>query len=263
MAKKDSSEETTKGLVADTLKTTEDYPTAQNTTVDGITWFKEDSYKGTSHDWLTDVFKKASKKQTMRSKGTPDFVVTLDESDIIVVIECKGSVDDHSLFDNNEEYVEHGYGGADETEKYAINGALWYASFLKADYDVVSVGVSGQTISEAKVTSFVWPKGEDISSIAMLEDGYLEDSLVSIKQYQKDIDTVLGRRAETEEAVRKQLRRYTLDCANFLRQNGIEDNSKAGFVSAIILGLTNQESTLFKNTKNAIEHKNSTKAKKC
>lgn len=262
MAKKDSSEETTKGLVADTLKTTEDYPTAQNTTVDGITWFKEDSYKGTSHDWLTDVFKKASKKQTMRSKGTPDFVVTLDESDIIVVIECKGSVDDHSLFDNNEEYVEHGYGGADETEKYAINGALWYASFLKADYDVVSVGVSGQTISEAKVTSFVWPKGEDISSIAMLEDGYLEDSLVSIKQYQKDIDTVLGRRAETEEAVRKQLRRYTLDCANFLRQNGIEDNSKAGFVSAIILGLTNQESTLFKNTKNAIEHKNSTKAKK-
>lgn len=97
----------------------------------------------------------------------------------------------------------------------------------------------------------------------MLEDGYLEDSLVSIKQYQKDIDTVLGRRAETEEAVRKQLRRYTLDCANFLRQNGIEDNSKAGFVSAIILGLTNQESTLFKNTKNAIEHKNSTKAKKC
>lgn len=77
----------------------------------------------------------------MRSKGTPDFVVTLDESDIIVVIECKGSVDDHSLFDNNEEYVEHGYGGADETEKYAINGALWYASFLKADYDVVSVGV--------------------------------------------------------------------------------------------------------------------------
>lgn len=63
MAKKDSSEETTKGLVADTLKTTEDYPTAQNTTVDGITWFKEDSYKGTSHDWLTDVFKKASKNK--------------------------------------------------------------------------------------------------------------------------------------------------------------------------------------------------------
>lgn len=42
MAKKDSSEETTKGLVADKLKEIDGYPMAQNTTVDGITWFKED-----------------------------------------------------------------------------------------------------------------------------------------------------------------------------------------------------------------------------
>ena len=55
----------------------------------------------------------------------------------------------------------------------------------------------------------------------------------------------LNRFAATEEAVRKELRRYTLDCANFLRSNGIEDNSKAGFVSAIILGLTNKESELY------------------
>lgn len=262
MAKKASSEETTKGLVANKLKDIVGYPSAQNTTVDAVTWFKEDSYKGTSFNWLADIFKKASKKQSMRSKGTPDYVVTLDNSDIIIVIECKGDIDDHSMFKNNEKYLTYGYGSADETEKFAINGALWYASFLKADYDVVFIGVSGQTENEARVTSFVWPKGEDISSIALLEDGYLDDSLVSIKQYQKNIDTVLGRRAETEEAVRKQLRRYTLDCANFLRQNGIEDNSKAGFVSAIVLGLTNHESTLFKYTRNAIEHKKMTKAKK-
>ena len=262
MAKKDSSEETTKGLVADKLKEIDGYPMAQNTTVDGITWFKEDSSKGTSYDWLKDVFKKASKKQTMRSKGTPDYVVTLDGSDIIIVIECKGSVDDHSCLDDVEDYVKHGYGGADETEKYAINGALWYASFLKSDYDVISIGISGQTEQTARVSSFVWPKGEEISSIALIEDGYLDNSLVSITQYKSDVNSVLGRMGETEETVRKQLRRYTLNCANFLRQNGIEDNSKAGFVSAIILGLTNHESALYKNTKNAIDHKKSTKAKK-
>ena len=263
MVKKFSSEETTKGLVANKLKGIEHYPMAQNTTVGGIAWYKEDSYKGTQYDWLKEIFKKASKKQTMRSKGTPDYVVTLDDSDIIVIIECKGNAEDHSVFgDNIEEYARHGYGGPEETEKYAINGALWYASFLKADYDVIAVGISGQTESDAKVTSFVWPKGEDISNIVPIENGYLDESLVSIKQYQKDIDTVLGRRAKTEEAIRKQLRRYTLDCANFLRQNGIEDNSKAGFVSAIILGLTNRESTLFKSTKNAIDRKNATKAKK-
>ncbi len=26
----------------------------------------------------------------MRTKGTPDFIITLDDSDIILVIECKG-----------------------------------------------------------------------------------------------------------------------------------------------------------------------------
>ena len=263
MAKgKKASEEKTKGLTADKLKAISDYPSSQDVTVDGITWFKEDSYKGTSYDWLVDIFSNATKKQTQKSKGTPDFMVTLDNSETIVVIECKGSVDNHSIYSDVHEYEKHGYGNADETEKYAINGALWYASFLKAYFDVLSVAISGQTETEARVTSFVWPKGGDISEIELIEDGHLDNSLVSIKQYQKDIDRVLGRFADTEEEVRRELRRYTLDCANFLRSNGIEDNSKAGFVSAIILGLTNHESTLYKNTKTAIDQKKMAKAKK-
>lgn len=262
MAGKNISEEKTKGLTADKLKLLDDYPTAQDVTVDGITWFKEDSYKGTAYDRLSQIFSKASKKQTQRSKGTPDFIVTLDDAEIIVVIECKGDVDDHSLFTDVNGYKNYGYGSPAETEKYAINGALWYASFLKAYYNVISVAVSGQTEADTRVTSFVWPKGEDISEIEVIEDGHLDDSLVSIRQYQKDADIALGRFAATEEEVRRELRRYTLACANFLRSNGIEDNSKAGFVSAIILGLTNHESTLYKNTKTAIEQKKMTKAKK-
>ena len=263
MAKnKQASEEKTKGLVADRLKSIDDYPTAQDVTVDGVTWFKEDSYKGTSYDWLSGVFAKASKKQTKKSKGTPDFIVTLDGSKIIVIVECKGDTADHSMLADANDYAKHGFGGPDETERYAINGALWYASFLKSDYDVVFLGVSGQTEAEARVTSFVWPRGEDISEIRVIEDGLLSNAIVSIKQYLKNIDIVLGRLAGTEESVRRELRRYTLDCANFLRSNGIEDNSKAGFVSAIILGLTNRESKLYLDTKAAIEQKRMSKAKK-
>ena len=47
-----ASEEKTKGFVAEKLKNIPTYPSAQNTEVDGVTWFKEDSYKGTSYDWL-------------------------------------------------------------------------------------------------------------------------------------------------------------------------------------------------------------------
>ncbi len=257
-----TSEETTKGLTVGKLKSIEGYPSNQNLKVDAITWFKEDSYKSSEYKWLCDVFSKATKKQTLRSKGTPDFTVTLDGADIIVVIECKGDVNNHSLFENVEDYIGYGFGKPNETEKYAINGALWYASFLKSDYDVIAIGVSGQTRVETLVTSFVWPKGGEISDIALLENAYLENALVSIKQYEKDIDVILDRFSATEEAVRKELRRYTLSCANFLRSNGIEDNSKAGFVSAVILGLTNHESRLYKCSKAAIEAKKVTKSKK-
>jgi len=257
-----ASEETTKGLVADKLKNIVGYPTGQNIPVDGIMWFKEDSYKSTSFDWLSGVFATASKKQTLTSKGTPDYIVTKENSNVIVVIECKPDEKHHSVFTDLNDYKTAGYGTPAETESYAVNGALWYATFLNYKYDVVAIGVSGQTKESCKVSSFVLPRGGEITDIEILENGIIDNSIGSISQYERDVDIVLNRFAGTEAAIKKKLRRYTLTCANFLRSNGIEDNSKAGFVSAIILGLTNHESKLYKDTKAAIDAKNATKAKK-
>lgn len=257
-----SSEETTKGLTSDILKDIIDYPSNQNTKIDGITWFKEDSYKGTDYDWLSTVFEKASKTQNMENKGRPDFIIVKDSSNIIIVIECKADITDHSKYANPEEYKINGFGSSDDTTRYAIDGALWYASFLYDRYDVIAIGISGQNLTESKLTSFVWPQNGSIHDIELLADGSLEDSMQSINQYEKDIDVVLKRFAATEAKVKRELRRYTLSCANFLRANGIEDNSKAGFVSAIILGLTNHESKLYNDTKRAIEAKRTTKSKK-
>ena len=254
------SEETTKGIVSDILKELEGYPSKQDLTVDGITWHKEDSYKGTTNDWLRKTFAKASKKQTLKSKGTPDFIITKENSNIIIVIECKGDSNDHSIYEDPNDYILNGYGTPDETEKYALNGALWYATFLNDKFDVIAIGISGQIKENCRITSFVLPKGADMNKIKLLEDGYL-DSITSISQYSKNIDVVLERFASTEAEVKKELRRYTLSCANFLRSNGIEDNSKAGFVSAIILGLTNKESKLYKDTKAAIDAKKASKSK--
>lgn len=257
-----ASEETTKGLTADVLREIIDYPSNQNIKVDGITWFKEDSYKGTDYNWLSAVFEKASKKQSMENKGTPDFIVTKDNSNIIVVIECKAKTSDHSKYSDLDDYKANGFGTSYDTAKYAIDGALWYASFLSDKYDVIAIAVSGQTLMENRITSFVWPKNGDVLDIELLADGLLQNEMQSINKYEKDIEIVLERFAATEAEVKKELRRYTLSCANFLRSNGIEDNSKAGFVSAIILGLTNHESKLYKDAKSAIETKRSTKSKK-
>lgn len=257
-----ASEEITKGLTSDVLRDIIDYPSNQNIKVDGITWFKEDSYKGTDYDYLSAIFEKASKKQNMENKGTPDFMVVKDNSNVIIVIECKAKTSNHSKYSNIDDYIINGFGSSDDTAKYAIDGALWYASFLSDRYDVVAIGVSGQNLTESKLTSFVWPKNGDIFDIELLANGTLEDSMQSINQYEKDIDIVLERFAATEAAIKKELRRYTLSCANFLRANGIEDNSKAGFVSAIILGLTNHESKLYKDAKAAIDAKKAAKSKR-
>ncbi len=261
-----ASEELTKGIVSGKLSALEGYSSKQNVDHNGIIWFKEDSYKGTAYDWIKDIFAKASKKQTMLGRGIPDFVVVKERSNVIVVVECKAEINGvsskHSMFDNVEEYKLYGYGTPTETELYAINGALYYATFLNQKYDVVAVGVSGQSKSELRITSFVLPKGGEISDIEIMEDGGYNDGLVSIEQYEKEVDLVLNRFAATEEEIRKELRKYTLSCANFLRANGIEDNSKAGFVSAIVLGLTNKKSRLYRETKSAIDRKMESKSKK-
>ena len=262
MAKSKKSEQITKGIITETLSAIDGYPSGQNVKVNGITWFKEDSYNGTEYDWIGDVFSKASKKQTLKSKGTPDFMIVKEQSNVIVVIECKGSVDKHSSLSDVKNYKTHGYGLAEETENYAINGALWYASFLKDSFDVVAIAASGQSVHECRVTSFVWPKGGNYTDVEVLEDKCLDKASFSICQYEGHIEIALKRYAKTEEAVRKTLRRYTLSCANFLRQNGIEDNSKAGFISSIVLGLTNTKSKLYIDTKNAIDKKNASKSKK-
>lgn len=247
------SEETTKGLVTDKLTHIEGYPSAQNSKKNGITFYKEDSYKDTENDWLGETFRQASKKQTKRSKGTPDFMVLKQNAETIVLIETKGSIQDHSRFDNVADYIDNGYGNSNETQKYGIDGALWYATFLNDRYDVVAIAVSGQNEEQSRVTSFVLPKGKQLCDIEILEDATLKDCLVHIDVYTETLNRKLGR-DKTDEEVKKALKQYTLACANFLRSNNIEDNNKAGFISALILALTNKDSKLFKRVKQDVEY---------
>lgn len=256
------SEETTKGLVANKLSEIQGYPKFQDEKINGIVWYKEDSYKNSENSKLIEIFKKASKTQSAESKGTPDFMILKDNSSCVVVIECKSDISNQSRFENVSEYVGKGYSEySEDTKKYAIDGALWYAQFLNDSHDVVAVACSGQNKTNFRITSFILPQKGKKEELYLLEDCDYKDGLKHISQYERDINILLGRFNEQKEIVIKNLRSYTLACANFLRVNGIEDNSKAGFVSAIILGLTNKESELYKFTKKSIEEKRLSKSK--
>ena len=121
-----SSEETTKGIVANKLREIQGYPKSQDEKLNGIVWYKEDSFKNSENDKLSEIFKKASKSQTEQSKGTPDFLVLKDNLNCIIVIECKADTIFQSRYADVHEYVGKGYSdNPDDTKKFAIDGALW------------------------------------------------------------------------------------------------------------------------------------------
>lgn len=257
-----NSEETTKGIVSKKLTTILDYPKQQNEKENGIIWYKEDSYKNSEKDILLNIFKKASKSQSEDSKGTPDFIIMKDNSNCVVVVECKAELKNQSRLENVKDYEGQGYSNnPEDTKKYAIDGALWYAHFLNDNYDVIAIACSGQNETNFRITSFVLPQKAKKEDIKLIEDCDYKYGLKSINDYENDINIILGRFNQEKETIIRNLRSYTLSCANFLRVNGIEDNSKAGFVSAIILGLTNKDSELYKLTKKAIVEKRLSKSK--
>ena len=210
------SEEKTKGIVSDELKKLKKYPTKQDTLENGIIWFKEDSYKGVNeYSWIADTLKKSSKNQLKKSSGTPDFIVCKRNDDIIQIIECKGKTSYQSSLEDITDFPKVGYGTEEETMSYAINGVLYYASYFCDKYDVVATAISGQSKTDLRITSFIWPKRGKINDIVLLEDGNEQDCLTTLDDYKETIRIVLDRDAGEHEKIRRELRKYTLACAIF------------------------------------------------
>src|SRR5690606_18271455 len=65
-------------------------------------------------------------------KAKPEFIITLKEDiNTIIVVECKKQTRFHStqLFN--------------KPNGFSVDGALYYAKFLKEEYNVIAIGVSG------------------------------------------------------------------------------------------------------------------------
>ena len=76
--------------------------------------------------------------------GSPDFIVTFKEvQDLVIVIECKADVRKHKSKNK------------DRPKDFAVDGALHYSSYLSREFDVVAIGVSGETKNELLIDNFI------------------------------------------------------------------------------------------------------------
>ena len=102
--------------------------------------------QGSDSPRITKLLRNASKSGA--GVGRPDFIIHLaDEPELIVVVECKVQISHHEST-NQDAYAD-----------YAVDGALYYASHLAKDFDVLAIAVSG-TAKHTRVSHFLHLKSQ-------------------------------------------------------------------------------------------------------
>ena len=245
-----------KGLITSKLNSTDGYSKEQDkTTKAGVTWYKEKSYQKINN--TINAMLSSASKSFNGEPGTPDFVV--DTPNYRIVIETKGieknNKHKHSRYKDVNNYIKPDAQRNDEVydagvvqnRECAIDEALFYATFLNSDKDVIAIAASGtENNKDFRLTSFFLPMKANLSKIILIEDGGLEDTFNSVDGYQREIYKAGGFEEKLYRAVYEDLRLYADSAAKFLNTNGVDENDRLGLVSAIVLALTNKKSNLYK-----------------
>ena len=118
-------------------------------------------------------------------KGFPEFIITYKKNpNFLIVVECKPDVSKHES-PNRDKYSE-----------YAVDGALLYASYLSKEFDVLAIGVSGESKSSIRISHFLHLKGsntaESVFGSSFLDaESYLKGYLENPDKFRQDYNALL------------------------------------------------------------------------
>lgn len=154
-------------------------------------------------------------------KGKPEFIVTFnDDTNTIIVVECKRSVKAHCSELRNR------------PKDYAVDGVLYYAKYLRRSYNVIAVAVSGTKRETAKVSTFYWPRNLDRPQELERVNIILEP-----RNYQKYIH---GEKITISYSI-EEIRDTAVDMSNKLRVAKVTANDKPIFIAGILIALQNPD----------------------
>jgi type I restriction enzyme M protein len=189
--------------------------------------FASDSFSGLVVDeQMTDdrrinaALAKASKAG--QGVGKPEFMVHAPSApNVVVLVECKARVKDHES------------PGRDRPKDFAVDGVLHYARFVSKVRDVVAIAVSGESLRDLRVSTFLHLKGEE--SATELQDQHgpiksLADVATLLHAVQFD---PLKRKASLDE-----LLAFSRDLHDKMRDEAkLTEQEKPLVVSGILIGL--------------------------
>jgi type I restriction enzyme M protein len=164
---------------------------------------------------INKLLKSASKAGS--GAGYPEFIISSSSyDDFLVVIECKANASHHESHTH------------DQYAAYAVDGALLYASHLAKEYDVLAIGVSGQTKRELRVSHYLFLKGgvyapafgKDLLSHEDYYAGYISDP----RKFSQDYDKLLG---------------YSRTLNETLHAKKVKESQRSLLISGILIALQN------------------------
>lgn len=174
----------------------------------------------TNNKNVKELLKTASKKGT-GNIGSPEFIITFPTiMDLVIVIECKSQLKHHISKDSEEK----------NPEKYAVDGVLHYSEYLKEDFNVIAIAVSGEKKDSLLVSNYFLKKNSnDIEEIK-------DKKLLTVYDYLNLVE-----RKESAEKLKDQ---NLLIFASELNQNlynySVPEIERATIVSGILIALQNK-----------------------
>ncbi|MFM7469105.1 MAG: N-6 DNA methylase [Vampirovibrionales bacterium] len=180
---------------------------------------------------ITDALSKAGGKPSIcelsdyhkggEGRAKPEYIITLDKDpNTLIVIECKKSISSHKTKNLNK------------PKEYAVDGAVYYAKFLKSDYNIIAIGVSGTETNKSALDVYYWKKGQE----APIEQKKLKDTFLTPENYLKFIK---GEKISKSYSL-SEIRETALDFHNKLRTISVSEKQKPIFIAGILIALEDQ-----------------------
>lgn len=159
-------------------------------------------------------------------RGAPEFIVSSPTTpDFLMVIECKAETKDHKSK------------AGDNPAAYAVDGVLHYSNFLSSGYNVLSVAISGQTISELKTSIYLQVKGDPNSNLLLNSAGKELSSLIPWPDFMNLVE-VLG---DVQKVRESDLVQFSRNIHDFMRDHAkLTESDKPLLVSGTLIALQNK-----------------------
>jgi type I restriction enzyme M protein len=175
--------------------------------------------KKSSNPAIDKLLQNASKKGNF--KGYPEYIISFNEyPDLLIVIECKADNLKHQS--NTPKF--------DKYADFAVDGALLYASFLQKEYNVIAIGISGESKKDLKVSHFLFLKEQknytSIFGDKLLDiDSYVQGFLKSPEKFKQDYDSLI---------------KYSKELNEELQNKKVKENQRSLLISGIMIALDNR-----------------------